>query len=131
MARAERFEEAAFARDRLGALSRTLQRHRRLERLRAAGRVVLDGPAGDVEIVDGRLVLDDDPLGLDRLAGPVWLDDRPPPRELFDELLVVARWLDHDATGFRLRAVDGPLASPLPALTRYEPPRRVGSRPSR
>lgn len=131
MARAERFEEAAFARDRLAALSRTVQRHRRLERLRAAGRVVLDGPAGCVEIVDGRLVLDDDPLGLDRVAGPVWIDDRPPPRELFDELLVVARWLDHDATDFRLRAADGPLASPLPALSRYEPPRRVGSRPSR
>lgn len=131
MARAERFEEAAFGRDRLAALSRTVQRHRQFERLRAAGRVVLDGPTGCVEIVDGRLVLDDDPLGLDRLAGPVWLDGRPPPRELFDELLVVARWLEREATDLRLRAVEGPLASPLPALTRYEPPRRVGSRPSR
>ena len=56
LGRAERFEEAADMRDRAAALAAALVRQRRLEQLRASGRVELDlGDAGSVELDRGRL----------------------------------------------------------------------------
>lgn len=50
LARASRFEEAAAVRDRAAALARAVQRQRRLESLRSAGRLVVevDGEGGAV-----------------------------------------------------------------------------------
>lgn len=128
----ERFEEAAAARDRAAALTRALRRQRRLDGLRRAGRLVVEisGEARAV-IARGRLVrVDDGPLL--GAAPPGWPDDPgqddsdstgPVPRELADELACVAGWLDAEAARVRLLACDGVLASPLPALPRYEPGR--------
>lgn len=122
LALAERFEEAAITRDRLGALARALERDRLVRAARAAGRVVVEDAHGTVEIVDGRLVLDDtSPFGPRLLTEP-HEPAAPVRRDEIDELLVVARFLLGPARGTRLiHDARGLLASALPPLPRYEP----------
>jgi DNA polymerase-3 subunit epsilon len=119
LVRAERFEEAATARDHLAAVAGALERQRLVDGLCQAGRVVVDGPEGRVEIADGRVVLPDDPptapwLGATGVAA----------RDEIDELLEVARWLRRRAATLRLVSVSGTLASPRAPLPRYVPRRR-------
>ena len=113
---AERFEEAATTRDQLAAVAGALERQRLVDGLRQAGRLVVDGPDGCVEIVDGRVVLPDDApttCGLDGRAVPA--------RDEVDELLEVARWLRRGAASLRVVTVTGTLASPRVPLPRYAP----------
>jgi DNA polymerase-3 subunit epsilon len=88
LADAERFEEAALTRDRLATLSRALQRRRAIDALRGAERLVIDTDEGRIELVHGRLVLDDDPCPGDAPALEL-----PPARDEADELMLVSRWL--------------------------------------
>jgi DNA polymerase III subunit epsilon len=108
LAEAERFEEAAMTRDRLATLVRALQRRRAIDALRAAGRLVLDSAEGRVELVHGRLVLDDDDP---RNAEPPDLD-LPPARDESDELALVSRWLEQ-TKGVRCEFASGIAASRL------------------
>lgn len=131
----ERYEEAADVRDRAAALAKTLARQRRLDGLRHAGRLRVELPGvGGVELHHGRLVDSwasdpaDPHLALPfpiaaTPAGPDAPDERPVPRELADELLCVARWLDEKAARVRLVHCDAGLSSRLPALPTYEPTR--------
>jgi DNA polymerase-3 subunit epsilon len=128
LAGAERFEEAATARDRLGVLARALARERTVDTVRRAARVLTDGPDGRVEIVHGHLVLDGlaprfvTSMPFEALE-PV--DEPRPARDEIDELLVVARWLLSKRVAARTRVHDvaGTLASALPTLPDYAPPR--------
>jgi DNA polymerase-3 subunit epsilon len=138
LAGAERFEEAADARDRLSALTTALRRQRRLDSLRRSGRVVVEVPGGDgAELWAGQLVRAwradgadgadgqavQPSLPLDRAVPP--LDERAPlPRDLADELACVAGWLDGQAGRIRLVHCDGGLASALPPLPSFEPARQ-------
>ena len=127
LAGAERFEEAAAARDRLRVLARALARERTVDTVRRAARVVTDGPDGTIEIVHGHLVIDGVPgrtpraLPFPTLAAP----ELRPARDEIDELLVVARWLlsKRVAARVRVHTVAGTLASALPSVPDYEPPR--------
>jgi DNA polymerase III subunit epsilon len=143
LAGAHRYEEAADTRDRAAALARALRRQRRLEALRAAGRVLLELPGGGgVELLRGALVRawpggDSGgaqqalPLGLDDLhEAPEAPADGPVPRVLVDELSVVASWLDQHAARVRLAHADHPLSSPLPAIRGFEPVERKPAPPS-
>ena len=137
LAAAERFEEAADVRDRAAALARALTRHRRLDSLRRAGRVELDvdGDRGrprrrpPVAAAAGHAR----PLRR-RRPRPTADADRPStrraplPRHLVDEVACVAAWLDAEGRSARLVSCEGPWASPLPALPRYEPGRRARRR---
>jgi DNA polymerase-3 subunit epsilon len=154
LAAVERYEEAAEVRDRAAALSIALRRQRLIDAFRRAGRLVveLDGASG-AELVAGRLVgawgperprpgegavLEarpiEPPAGQGRLpfllAGdPLTGDGHPPcPRELADEVLCVARWLEAEASQVRLVHCDEGLSSPLPALATFQP-REAGGRP--
>src|SRR5262249_47735534 len=125
LARAERYEEAADARDRAAALAGALHRQRRLDGLRRSGRVVVEIPtrAGGVgtELHDGRLVGAPGPT---RLPIGEWAETErgaPLPRRLADELACVARWLDSNAARVRLVHCDHGLASPLPRLPTFTP----------
>lgn len=85
LAGAERFEEAALARDRLRALAEALWRAR-VDAWLTAGRLVLRGPSGErLELRGGALVRsaepDPEPIGL------------PAPRERAGELAAVRAWL--------------------------------------
>jgi DNA polymerase-3 subunit epsilon len=98
LARDERYEEAAMTRDRLSALARALIRQRTIAMLRDV-RIVVATPTEQVEIDNGRVVLD----GNER-------------EESIDELFVVARWLRENAAHLRVLRVDGVFASALPRV---------------
>ncbi|MBV8305074.1 MAG: DEDD exonuclease domain-containing protein [Acidimicrobiia bacterium] len=125
LAAAERFEEAADARDRAAALARALSRQRRLESLRRSGRLEVEGPDGRRVVLAGGRLLDGplfaaasgDESGESGESG----EPGPIPRDLADEVSCVAAWLDAEASRLRLVACDGELASPLPRLPSYEP----------
>jgi DNA polymerase-3 subunit epsilon len=129
LASLERFEEAAATRERLAALSRAISRKRMVEQLRAAERLVVDGPEGRLEFRYGRLVLSDGPggdgPGGDGPGGARELVDAPdrelpPARDEIDELLVTARHLGAAAATLRLEQAAGTYASPLPVISSYE-----------
>jgi len=130
LAAVERFEEASDVRERAAALAQALQRQRRLDALRRAGRLVLDVPGqGGAELVRGRLVstwapgsahlpdvsdaLGDEPDAL--------VADRPLPRELADELACVASWLEGAAERVRVVQCEGGLSLPFPRLPSFAP----------
>jgi DNA polymerase-3 subunit epsilon len=150
LARAERFEEAADVRDRAEALAGVLRRQRRLEGLRASGRLVVQLPdRSGAELVGGRLERSWGPapappgagagagagLQLELDGGTVRI--RPPPdngappapipRAEADELACVASWLDRNAARVRLVHCEGVLATPVPALPSFAP--RAGPAP--
>jgi DNA polymerase-3 subunit epsilon len=112
LAAAERFEEAAEVRDGATALAGAIQRQRRLDALRRAGRLVLHLPGGiAVELDAGRLV---EPGQL-----PLHVDDGLPlARSAADELACVAQWLDKEAHRVRVVSCDGELTSPVAAVPR-------------
>ncbi len=84
LARQERFEEAALARDRIRALAEALHRERTHRWLLDAGELrVRDAAGAPLRIVGGSLLRGDD-------AGPI---PAPPPRERADELAAVRSWL--------------------------------------
>src|SRR3954447_22440881 len=120
LARAERFEEAADARDRAAALTSALFRQRRAERRRRGGMVELDlGPGRRVELDGGRLrrAWSDGELPSSVACGPPHASDTSwLPPALADELSCVAAWLEKNGRRVRLVHCDGVLASPLPAL---------------
>ena len=118
LAAAERFEEAAATRDRAAALATALQRQRRLDALRRAGRVVVEVPGEGQSVLDGgRLV------GVWEGAGTLTAvpPDGPLPTKLVDELACVARWMDTRTARIRLVTCEGGLSWPLPRLPRFEP----------
>jgi DNA polymerase-3 subunit epsilon len=100
LAREARFEEAADVRDRAAALTRALERQRRLDGLRRAGRVVLALPDGlRAELHNGVLVGCWHPgatatLGLDIDPPP---PDAPVPADRADELTCIDAWLQRYA----------------------------------
>lgn len=125
LAREQRFEEAADVRDRAAALSSALERQRRVDRLRRAGRLRVEWSGGGAEIVGGRLVRawagDQEPLALD---DPVEGVGATLGRDEVDELLCIARWLDEQAGAVRIVHCEGGLASPVTRLPAFTPRQR-------
>ncbi|MDQ1466668.1 MAG: polymerase subunit epsilon [Actinomycetota bacterium] len=119
LASAERFEEAAATRERLATLSRAISRRRLVEQLRAARRLVVDGPEGRLELRYGRLALIDGPGSDAELVAPP-APGLPPARDEIDELLVTARHLGKTAANLRLERAAGTYASMLPVVPTYE-----------
>ncbi|HYF44707.1 MAG TPA: GIY-YIG nuclease family protein, partial [Acidimicrobiales bacterium] len=126
LARDRRFEEAADVRERAAALSAAIERQRRLDRLRSAGRVLIElDDGGGAELVNGHLIRSwadcQPPLGLELHQPPSSTVVAP---DEVDELLCVSRWLDERAGRFRLTHCEGGLASPYPRLPSFTPGRR-------
>ncbi len=106
LATAQRFEEAASTRDRLGALLGAVRRHLLVEALRAAGRVEV-GLGESVWVIDRGRLIDTTQVGSAGRALPV-----PPPepcagdvltREQIDEALCLARFCDKQAPRLEVR----------------------------
>ena len=118
LAVAERFEEAAWARDRAAALATGLRRARRFDALRAAGRIVVALPDG-VHLELNRGVLQstwaEGELPMPPPAGV------PLPADQADELSAVASFLDRYAARLRLVEVEGEWSTPLPAIPSFRP----------
>jgi hypothetical protein len=142
LAGAERYEEAADARDRAEALSGALRRSRRFDLWRRAGRVRLRVGDTWVEIDGGRLVgsgavsatpglFDTEPPAPVTGQGSLALTTSPlpvPDRAEADELLCVASWLDENAAAVRVISCDGVLAEPFPPLPSFAPRRDTSTR---
>lgn len=114
---AERYEDAAAARDDIELIRRTFERLRHIKMLRDAGRVVLEGPDGPVILVAGQLQIEGEQLELPtpRSSDTASSDDAFT-TDFDDEILVVSRWLHASAERNEIRVVHvhGTLASPLP-----------------
>jgi DNA polymerase-3 subunit epsilon len=102
LAEQERFEEAAFARDRLRVLAEALERSRRDRWLLAPGELLLRDAAGTPIRVRGGALLrsgDEEPVG------------SPPHRERADEVAALRAFVARHAP--RLDHADAPLAEPV------------------
>lgn len=132
LARAERFEEAAAARDRLAALVDALGRQRRIDQLRACDRLIVEVDSGELAELRRGVLWQVWPADrhdrLEPAARAVEMQpdelpdlDAPIDREVADELACVASWLDRHAGRIRLHASDGTLASALPRLPDVRP----------
>jgi DNA polymerase-3 subunit epsilon len=139
----QRFEEATDVRDRAAALAQAIRRQRRFEGLVSAGRVVIEvRGAGGAELHAGRLTRSwpttagSAPAGAGPSPGSTVPDPRlpfstgvstpfppPPPRDLADELMCVAAWLDAHADAFRLVSTEHGLSSVLPRVASFDPRR--------
>jgi DNA polymerase-3 subunit epsilon len=123
-AASQRYEQAAAARDRLGALTRALADFRRARSLTGVDEIVLARRHGDWREVTilrrGQLaavavLADGEPVALDELRAAATEPERfagPPPRHLADEVHLVTHWLNGVAGEAELLFVDGCLASP-------------------
>jgi DNA polymerase III subunit epsilon len=140
----ERYEEAASVRDRAAALATALDRRRRIDAVRRAGRFVVETSEGSgAEIHDGMLVRAWGPTRSDQAALP-GLDPlavvaspippgigRPPARDAVDEMMCVVRWLDDHAGRVRVLHAESGLAHlviPVPRFDQRRPAARSGSR---
>jgi DNA polymerase-3 subunit epsilon len=102
LARAERFEEAATARDRLRALAEGLARARADGWLLGSGRMVLrDGEGNRLRLSGGALIRGD---GAEPLPNPC-------PRERADELSAVRAWIARNPVV--LEEAERPAAEPV------------------
>lgn len=117
---ARRYEEAADTRDRAAALVRALERQRRHDAVRLAGRVEIQLDGEGSVVIDGGLLRDEDRLGLDCGAGG---PGQPVPRHLVDEVAVITSWLERLPTRASARIVDCDqgLAWPADRLPSFEP----------
>lgn len=122
LARQQRFEEAAWVRDRYQALARALERRRAWRALTRAGRLEVESVDGERAIIeDGRLVASwqrGSPAPLIPPPAPLSpTADAPPSLEVAEEVRLVWEWLGSG----RVQLVDagGPVwlpASPVPKL---------------
>ena len=112
-----RYEEAADVRDRAAALVRAIERQRRHDAIRHAGRIELrlehDGSDADLVIDAGILRRGD--LALESPGDP----GEPLPRHLVDEVSVVIAWLERQRAA-RLVACERGLAWPAQRLPTFE-----------
>ncbi|KAA0232517.1 MAG: putative bifunctional exonuclease/endonuclease protein [Acidimicrobiales bacterium] len=143
LATQERFEEAADVRDRADALATALRRQRSFDQLRRQARLVVEAADGSgAEVRRGRLVRSWPGVTAERarvgslpgMAGsplqaipddPGGPETGPLPKELADEVLCLARWLDDNAGRLRVVHVDGEACSTLPRLPSLRPTRAV------
>jgi DNA polymerase-3 subunit epsilon len=119
----ERFEEAAWVRDRYRVLARSLTRRRAWRVMTAAGSIRAEGPDGAALIEAGRLVAawcDGDRPPLFAAAAPA--GDKPPPVALTladaEEAHLVWRWLTSGSV--RLTDAAAPLHEPRHAIPPLE-----------
>lgn len=125
-----RFEEASKVRDQAAALSGLLQRQRKIDSLRRAGRIIVEIPGwGRAEIQNGFLVntLDEAELKdsftseANRAAEIVRKEDA-------DELWCISRWVNSQSSNLKIIYCDLPLASQFPGLQSFEPTMGAESR---
>ena len=112
----EAFEQAALLRDRAGTLARALHRQRVVSSLRDAGWLEVEVDGRIIRIDHGRIRFGDgraDPTRAPRRDAPI-------PRNLVDELSLVAAWLGRRNPTSRIRHADSGLSWPLHVPPRFE-----------
>ena len=143
LAAQQRFEEAADLRGRAAALARALDRQRRYDALRTAGRVHVELRGGAWAVIESGVLRGagagppgaaaQGVLPCDRDPGDGEPGDREPgdgepgaagapvPRHVVDEMATIAAWLDARAGSFQMLECEGGLALPRARLVSFEP----------
>lgn len=116
LASAEAFEQAALLRDRAATLARALHRQRVVSSLRDAGWMEVESDGRILRIDHGRIRFGDGRADPTRAPAR----DAPIPRNLVDELSLVAAWLGRRNPTSRIRHADAGLSWPLHAPPRFE-----------
>jgi DNA polymerase III subunit epsilon len=118
LSRVQRYEDAAWARDRHETLARTLHTRRLWQSLVAAGHLVLEDAKGRRTIVDHGVLASGDP------APVVAPDDQwpevPPSVEAAEEAAIIWRWME--SSGARIVESTGALALPIHPVRRLKTP---------
>jgi DNA polymerase-3 subunit epsilon len=130
LAREQRYEEAAWARDRHEALVRSLRQRRQWQALAAAGWLEVESADGTTAVIDHGTFVETRPPGL-----PPRLDHQPsdpiempmvaPTVEAAEEAALIWRWLETNEA--KLVECTGTLAYPLHQVKRLSVPRRVAA----
>ena len=116
-----RYEEAAQIRDEAERLRSLLERHRRTEALRAAGRMVLEVDGEGRVVLDRGVLVDSEapPIGRSGRAADTApgadAGDHLSPDQHDHERVIVAQWLSAHARAVRILEVDSPLGLAMPA----------------
>ena len=130
LAREQRYEEAAWARDRHDALVRTLRQRRQWRALAAAGWLEVESADGTTAVIDHGALVETRPPGRPpRLehqpSDPVEMPVVAPTVEAAEEAALIWRWLEtNDA---KLVECTGTLAYPLQRVERLRVTRRVAA----
>jgi DNA polymerase III epsilon subunit family exonuclease len=111
LARQQRYEEAGAVRDEAEALRSLIERHRRVESLKAAGRVVLDVDREGEVILEGGLWVGDGPQ-IENLTSPA---DNLIGDGSDQERAIVAQWLSTHLERVRILEVGSPTGMAMPA----------------
>jgi DNA polymerase III subunit epsilon len=125
LAAAQRYEEAALARDRAAALAQVVTRQQRLGALHDAGTIELELAGDGRAVIDGGVLVDVRGTRAEP-AGQLVVPDPPGTNDAhdlaaIDERRCIARWLDAEGGRARLVRSDAPLALPWRALPVFAP----------
>lgn len=128
LAAAQRFEEAAWVRDRHAGLARALLHGAQWRALVDAGRIEMEDDAGETVLVDGGRYLASWRSGRDRPLVPAPSDgprpQTPPTNAVAAEARLIWSWMDRK--GVRLVDATGSLSLPAGPITPLRPSRRGG-----
>lgn len=124
-----RFEEASKVRDQAAALSGLLQRQRKIDSLRRAGRIIVEIPGwGRAEIQNGFLVNTlDEAEPKNSFTSEANTATEIVKKEDADELWCVSRWVNSQSSNLKIIYCDLPLASQFPGLRSFEPTMGAGA----
>lgn len=127
MAREERYEEAAWLRDRHDALVRALQRRWQWNALAGAGWLELEHHDGTTAIVDHGTLVETRPAGMSprlttRAQVPLPMPEVAPSVEASDEAAIIWRWLESNQV--RIVECTGAFGYPLARVRRLTDSRR-------
>ena len=126
----QRYEEAAWARDRHDALVRALLQRRQWQALTAAGWLEVENADGTTALIDhGTLVATLPPTGTpplhDQPTDPVDMPIVAPSVEAAEEAAIIWRWLETNQV--KLVECTGSLAYPMHQVERLGAPRRAAA----
>lgn len=121
LAQTQRYEEAAWVRDRYQALARALERRRRWHLLVDAGRLEASGPQGEHAVIDHGRFVASWPVGSMRPLLPVEtvpepFKEVPPTVAVADEIELVWKWVSSPGMAIKHGDLKVPTVPALPAL---------------
>jgi hypothetical protein len=116
LSRQQRYEEAGAARDEAERLRTLIERHRRTESLRVAGRVVLDLDGEGEVVLDGGLLVGAGPSTEPLECGGTGVDQVVRVDHVDQERAIVAQWLGAHAEKVRILEVESSAGIAVPAI---------------
>jgi len=118
LANVQRYEDAAWARDRHDTLARALKTRQTWQALMTAGTIEVEDSRGRRIVIDHGVFVGTPTEGTWNRATPDRPLEVPPSVEAADEVAIIWRWLE--ASEIRIIDVGGPLALPIDRIQRLQ-----------